>query len=147
MNIDIEDRKARFDQFREERMPVLVEFATDLGFSNPHEIILSPNKFLPGLDQWLSEQEITEDDKAWGATRFGYFIGEYFVENYNGYWLVCESKDSRYYGQYVIGGFSNVPNPNAIINPMEASWILVNEPVGRSLTSIIKEIEGSLSAA
>ena len=146
MDVDIEDRKQKFEAFLEERVPVLFEFAKNLGFKNPQDIFHSPQSFLASLSDWLSKQEISEANKPWAASRFGYFIGEYFVVRFDGGWQLCDSNDSRHYGQYVVGDFSRLDNPNVIINPMEAACNLVNEPKGRSLKTLIADIEASLNS-
>jgi hypothetical protein len=144
MNVDIEKRKESFDSFRKERMPVLHEFSSNLGFQNPHEILLLPEKFLNALDEWLSIQEIEENNRMWLATRVGYYIGEYFVVKYGGCWSVSEAKNSRYYGHYVVGDFSAFGNPNTLIEPMEAAMEFVAMPKGRSLSKLINEITEAL---
>ncbi|VAW71471.1 hypothetical protein MNBD_GAMMA12-3799 [hydrothermal vent metagenome] len=40
INLNIEERKRLFDEFESERLPVLYEFSANLGFKNPHEILL-----------------------------------------------------------------------------------------------------------
>ena len=146
MNIDINERKSHFEKFREERLPVLHEFSKNLGFANPHEILLKPGMFLEALSNWLSEQEISEDNKVWLATRVGYYIGEYFVVTYDGCWSVCETSSSRYYGRFVVGEFSAFNNPAALLDPIEAAMHFVNEPKGRSLSNLVSEITESLGA-
>jgi hypothetical protein len=144
MPIDIEKQRERFDSFREERMPVLHDFSQKLGFQNAHEILIRPTLFLEPMNDWLSEQEISNDAKNWIAVRIGYFIGELFVEKYDGCWSVCETESSRYFGHYVVGEFSSLNNPCALFDPMEAAFELVNQPQGRSLISVVNEVEESL---
>lgn len=146
MNIDIAKRKESFEAFRKERLPVLHEFSTNLGFENPHEILLSPESFLKKIHEWLSEQEIKENDKVWLTTRIGYYLGELFIIKYDGCWSVCESENSKHYGQYVINEFSAFENPNALFNPFEAAMELINEPKKRSLVNLVNEISSSLEA-
>ena len=145
MNLDIEERKKLFEAFRSERLPVLHEFSTNLGFENPHEILLLPEKYLGALDEWLSGQEITEENKIWLATRIGYYLGEYFVAKYDGSWSVCEVENSKYYGHYVVGEFTEFKD-NAIFNPIEAAMELANQPINRSLMNLVNEISSSLEA-
>ncbi|TVV44033.1 hypothetical protein [Thalassolituus sp. C2-1] len=145
MPIDIEMQKERFDSFRKERMPVLHDFSEKLGFKNAHEILINPAAFLEPISSWLSEQDISEDAKNWIIVRIGYFIGELFIEKHGGCWSVCEAPSSRFYGHYVIGGFSSFNNLNALLAPMEAAFELANQPKGRSLSAIVNEIEVGLS--
>lgn len=143
--MDIELQKEKFGQFTKERLPVLHAFSQGLGFSNSHEILNNPKSFLSSIDEWLAQQEIEEENKVWLATRIGYFIGEYFIEKYDGCWSVCEASDSRYYGYFVVGEFSGFNNTAALFDPMGAAFELTSTPKGRSLVGIIKEIEGALS--
>ncbi len=145
MSVDIEKQKERFDSFREERMPVLHDFSQKLGFQNPHEILINPEAFLEPVSNWLADQEISEEALNWIVVRIGYFLGELFVEKHDGCWSICEAPSSRYYGHYVVGEFSTFSNPNALFAPMEAAFELAKEPKGRSLSSIVSEIEGALS--
>jgi len=143
--MDIELQKENFGQFRKECLPVLHEFSQALGFHNPHEILINPENFLSSIDEWLAQQEINDENKVWLATRIGYFIGEYFAVKYDGCWSVCESPSSRYYGHYVVCEFSGFNNPSALCDPMGAAFALASMPIGRSLSGIVKEIEGALS--
>jgi len=145
MNLIIEERKEMFGKFVEERLPVLHEFAQDLKFENPHEILTNPKSFLAPIDQWLAPQQIDEEDVFKIVTKLGYFIGEYFAVEYNGCWSVCESKVSRYHGQYVVSQLSGFSNPAAQLNPLDAALKVVKMPKGRSLINVVKEIEISLN--
>ena len=146
MSLDFEKQKAGFDTFREERMPVLHDFSKKLGFKNPHEILTNPGAFLKPISDWLSKQEISEENKNWIIVRIGYFIGELFVQRHDGCWSVCDAPSSRYCGHYVVAEFSSFRNPNALFAPMEAAYELANEPKGRSLSAIVNEIEDGLSS-
>jgi hypothetical protein len=146
MPIDIEKQKSGFNLFLEDRTPILIDFVHQLGFKNSHKILNTPSYFLESLTHWLTEQDITEDDKNWITVRIGYFIGELFVEKYDGCWSVCESQNSRYFGNYIVSQFSTFNNSNALFAPMEAAYFLANEAKGRSLTAIIDEIETGLNA-
>ena len=53
---------------------MLHEFSANLGFSAPHEILIFPEKFLKSLDDWLSIQEIKEEDLPGGI-----LVGDRFV--------------------------------------------------------------------
>jgi hypothetical protein len=146
MSLDIEKQKEHFDAFREERMPVLHDFAQKLGFQNPHEILINPESFLEPISSWLSDQDVSDDAKNWIIIRIGYFLGELFVEKHGGCWSVCEAPSSRYYGHYVICEFSSFNNPSALFAPMETAFELASQSKGRSLTNIVGEIEEALSA-
>lgn len=143
--MDIERQIENFSRFRNERLPVLHEFSNSLGLQSPHEILNNPEIFLTAIDEWLSLQEISEENRVWIATRIGYYIGEFFVVKYDGCWMVCEASNSQFFGHYVVGEFSGFNNASALFDPMGAAFELASQPVGRSLAGIIKEIEGALS--
>lgn len=145
MSLDIEKQKERFNYFREERLPVLHDFSKGLGFQDPHEILIKPERFLQPISSWLSDQDISAESKNWITVRIGYFLGELFVERHGGCWSVCQAPSSRCYGHFVVGEFSSFDNANALFDPMEAAFALMDQPRGRSLVGIVKEIEESLS--
>lgn len=137
--MDLADRKAKFDGFLEERMPVLVDFVRALGFQEPHRVLNEPQLFIAGVGSWVEAQKIGGEDRAWLASRIGYLIGEYLVTQLGGHWLVCERTDSRYFGRYVVGGFSRVRNPEAVVDPMEAGMAVADGT--EKLSSLVEEIK------
>jgi len=137
--VDLVDRKAKFDGFLEERMPVLVDFVRALGFQEPHRVLNEPHLFIAGVGSWVEAQQIGVEDRAWLASRIGYLIGEYLVTQLRGHWLVCERADSRYFGRYVVGGFPQARNPEAVADPMEAGMAVVDG--SEKLTSLVEEIK------
>jgi len=137
--VDLADRKARFDDFLEERMPVLVDFVRALGFQEPHRVLNEPHLFIAGVESWVEAQKVGADNRAWLASRIGYLIGEYLVTQLGGHWLLCERTDSRYFGRYVVGGFHQARNREAVADPMEAGMAVVD---GREkLTILVEEIK------
>ena len=143
--VDLADRKAKFDAFFEERMPVLVDFVRALGFQEPHRVLNEPNLFVSGVGTWLEAQQVGAEDQAWLASRIGYLIGECLVTELDGHWLLCERSDSRYYGRYVVGGFLRVRNPEAVADPMEAAMAVVSGK--EDLAALVEEIKLALLKA
>jgi hypothetical protein len=72
-------RKAGFAVFKSERLPVLHEFCTSLGFEQPHEVLNTPGKFLAQLDSGFRRAVISEANRACFITRIGNHIGEYLA--------------------------------------------------------------------
>ena len=136
---DLADRKARFESFLVERMPVLVDFARALGFPEPHRILNEPHLFIAGVGSWVEAQQIGAEDRAWLASRIGYLIGEYLITQLGGYWLVCERADSKYFGRYVVGGFPRAHNPEAVADPMAAGMAVVAGT--EKLASLVEDIK------
>ncbi|GAA5172981.1 hypothetical protein [Viridibacterium curvum] len=146
MNPTLEARAANFPRFLEERMPVLVEFAEALGGAEPHRILKEPNLFLPGISEWLTHQAIAPEDRPWLVTRLGYFVGELFVTQFSGAWLLNETSGSRYFGRYVVGQFAAFSNQNAQFDPFDVAMEAIsNQSV--SLESLCSEVSNALRAA
>ncbi len=76
--------------------------------------------------------------------RMAYYIGEYFVQKYNGCWYVNEIPDSRYFARFVLGNF-NIPSERALmIDPFAVAEIYVSDRPPRSLESLLLEVEREL---
>lgn len=133
-------RRAEFDQWLAERMPVLRDFAAALELPDPPLIITDPERYLPPVEAWLREQVIGPDDWSWAVSRIGYFAGEVLVQRFSGCWLVCDAPSSRYFGRYVVGQFRRVPNPAAIADPIEIAAVCLSQPPGRSLAGILESV-------
>ncbi|WP_157489288.1 hypothetical protein [Lysobacter sp. Root916] len=144
---DLTKRIDNFDQFLDERMPVLYEFAQSLRLPAPHAILTDPMSVLSGISAWLALQHIEQEDRAWVLSRVGYYIGELLVTHYSGAWLVCTAPASRFYGRYVVGQFRDFDNAESLADPFEAAAVCIDEPPGRSLENIINGIVASLRAA
>lgn len=111
-------RKAGFSAFKSERLPVLHEFCTSLGFEQPHEVLNTPGKFLAQLDSGFRSAVISEANRVWFITRIGYYIGEYLATRYDGYWQVDEDPASPTFARYVVGGFSF----DGVTTPWSTQW-------------------------
>ena len=53
--IEIDRRKSGFDQFLEERMPVLKDFMVCLELPNPAMVVAQAEPYLPSIDQWIKD--------------------------------------------------------------------------------------------
>lgn len=143
----LDTRIRDFNAFHEERMPVLVHFMEVLAMPEPAMVLLHADRYLPPLDQWLQRQTISEEHRVWLLTRVTYFVGEYFVQSLNGYWLVNKYPETRTFAGYVVGGFSKISNPNAMLDPFSIADECLAEPPGRSLSKLIAEGERELRKA
>jgi hypothetical protein len=133
-------RRSEFDLWFAERMAVLRDFAAALELPDPPLIIADPEKYLPHVDAWMREQVVGPDDWAWAVSRIGYFAGEVLVQRFSGCWLVCDAPSSRYFGRYVVGRFSRVPNPAMIADPIEIAAACLSQPPGRSLANMLEMV-------
>lgn len=146
--MEILDRRRKgFDSFLEERMPVLTDFMQKLELPNPALVLIEAGKYLPALDEWLKDQVVEPSDKTWICTRLGYFVGEYLVQRFGGCWFLNELPDSRYFGHYVVGHFSQTSNPRAMVSPFVAADVCIAEPPGRSLLRLLTTVEQELVEA
>ncbi len=141
----LDSRKRGFDAFHEERMPVLVHFMELLALPEPGLVLVHAERYLPPLDQWLQQQTISDEHRAWLGARVTYFVGEYFAQILNGYWLVNEFPETRTFARYVVGGFSKISNSKAMLDPFEVADECLAEPPGRSLMKLLTEVEQELA--
>jgi len=125
-------RIAGFDTFRSERLPVLHDFCKILGFDQPHEVLITPQKFLPQLDSYFRNAVISDEDRVWFITRIGYYIGEYLVTVYDGFWQVDEDHASPTFSRYIVGNFSFDESASKV-DPFEIAQKYADTPVPRSL--------------
>lgn len=133
-------RKAGFSTFKSERLPVLHEFCTSLGFEQPHEVLNTPGKFLAQLDSGFRSAVISEANRIWFITRIGYYIGEYLATRYDGYWQVDEDPASPTFARYVVGGFSFDGVTTPMVDAMEMARQYADTPAPRSLVQEIDKV-------
>jgi len=144
---EISHRQADFDNFLDERMPVLCDFIQQLGLPDAPLVLSEADRFMPPIDRWLTDQVVTSDDRTWILTRLGYFIGEYLVQRYAGHWFLNKIPDSRFFGRYVVGQFVKVTNQNAMVDPFAVADAYLLEPPGRSLSRVLGDVDNDLSRA
>lgn len=137
----LDKRKAGFDAFFKEMMPVLTDFADRLEIASPHLIVSDPDGFLPPISEFLKLQTVEEQDFGWIVTRVGYLIGEILNSRLGGCWFVNEIPKSKYFARYVVGKFSSVSIDNTMVDPFEAAAGYLRIPPPRDLVGFIAEIE------
>jgi hypothetical protein len=140
-------RRAGFQQFYDERCPVLLELAENLAFERSDRIVLEPWLFLANLDVWFGSQAVTIDSRPWAIVRLGYWIGEALAVKYEGSWFLNEIPDSRYFLHYVVGRFKKVPINAAMLAPMDVAHQFLLEPPGRSLSKLMMLVCAELEHA
>lgn len=133
-------RKAGFAAFTSERLPVLHEFCTSLGFEQPHEVLNTPWSFLAQLDSGFRSAVISQANRVWFITRIGYYIGEYLATRYDGYWQIDEDPASPTFARYVVGDFSLDGVITPMIDPMEMARVYADTPTPRSLAKEIDKV-------
>lgn len=141
---ELQRRKATFDEFFQESVPVLVDFIESLELPDAWRVAYEPDLFLPAVDAWTSKQEVTPEDWVWVVTRIGYFIGYVFTERLGGHWLVDENPDSPHFAHYIVGNFNRLPKPNQGVEPFAVAANYLSMPPGRSLVGEIGRVESQL---
>lgn len=139
----ISERRSRFDAFFEDMMPILSEFAEDLGLANPQMIVADPGGYVEPISHFMRDQVVSEDDRVWIITRLGYFIGEVLIKRLGGCWFLNEWPETRYFLRYVVGQFDEGTRTNAMVDPFEAATGFIAQPPGRNLGQFINEIEAA----
>ncbi len=135
----LDRRRAELVNVAAESRPVADEFLARLGLwqgsSAPHFIGNSTS----AVDNWLSNQVITDEDHNWITVRLAYLIAEVIMERHGGEWLLCEDSRRRSFGRYVVG---NMPSaPGFLFDCFEAAHHLASQSPPRSLEAIIAELE------
>lgn len=143
----VEARRARFDDFVQERLGVLAEFIRLMELPEPPRVLIEAEKYLPALDQWMATEVIGEEARLWVLLRVGYFVGEYLVQRHGGYWFLNEEPDTKTFGRYVVGRFTRGVASNVAVDPFDVAAEYVGLPPGRSLTVLLDAVEEELRAA
>ncbi len=142
---ELEKMKTAFPAFLHERMPVLTEFFTDLGVSNPALVLIDAKSYIEPLESFLKDQTINLESRTWIVTRVGYFLGEYFVQEYTGDWYLNENIQSRNYLRYVVGHFDGF-NEAISIDPFEIAIAYIDSNAPRSIIQFIEEVSRELAS-
>jgi len=132
-------RKAEFDDFLAERMPVLASFAEALELENPPMIVADPQLYVPKVDEFLEMQDIQENDREWIILRLGFLIGEVLVQRLGGCWLLNDNPDSRTFLRYVVGQFAGA-RTSAMVDPFEVADVLTSQKAPRHFSAMIEEV-------
>jgi hypothetical protein len=142
----LERRQARFDRFYEELMPALVDFVERVGIKPGHGVLNQAPLYVEHLTTALSGLTVSSDeDRIWLLARVSYFIGEYLVQKYSGYWYVNDIEGSRYFARYVVGRFSALNNLVPMVDPFEVAQVFVDTPPPRQLDALLGEVESELA--
>jgi hypothetical protein len=142
------ERQAKFDNFYAELAPVLIDFIDALGIEPAQEVLKQAGDYLPYVEKALQDMAIAdEEDRKWLLVRMMYYIGEYFAQQYGGYWFVNETKGSRMFGRCVVGKFRSFPNSSLMVDPFEIASSYVDLPCPRLLAHLVAEVEMGLAGA
>lgn len=139
------DRK-RFDDFMDERLSRLAEFAGDIGINPPSLVVAEPESVLQEIDMFMSMQSVEDGDFAWIVGIMAVFVGELLVRRFGGYWLICDEASSRLLGRIVVKLCPSSPTL-VLVDPFEVSGAFVSEAPPRSLARILDEVSEGVSRA
>jgi hypothetical protein len=142
----LEQRRANFDRFLQERMPVLVDFVERLQLPNPQLVIAEPDLYLQAVSDFMQDQIVMPEDRVWVLTRLGYFIGELLIQRFSGCWHVDEDPESRFFTRYVVGQFARVPRPTSRVDPFAVADAYLSEPPRRNLSKSVEEVMREISS-
>ncbi len=142
---DLSRRKAQFNSFLEERMPVLTDFVERLELPNAAMVVVQADSFLPAVSHFMQAQEIAVEDRTWIVTRIGYFVGEWLVQKYGGCWYLNETPETRYFLRYVVGQFARLRNQNTMVDPFFVAETFVDTPCPRSLVNVLADVDSELN--
>lgn len=143
----LDRRKAGFDDFFNESMPVLVDFIGWLQLPDAWRVVNEPDRFLSAVGERLDNQIVKDDDHDWVTARLGYLIGYVLTQRLTGHWLVVEDPDSSFFARYVVGGFSGCKSARAVADPIAIAVEYLGQPPQRNLVNAIDEIEEELRRA
>lgn len=142
------ERQQKFDHFYAELAPVLVDFIDVLGIDPATEVLKQAGQYLPYVDKALQDMAIAdEEDRKWLLVRMMYFIGEYFAQQYGGYWFVNETPGSRLFGRCVVGKFTKFAKGNLMVDPFEIAVAYVDSAMPRQLSPLVAGIESGMAGA
>ncbi len=134
----LERRRDEFDAFYNELMPCLVDFVGKMGIQPSHMVLKQAATYAPLLEVALQNMLVADsEDRDWLAARMGYFIGEYFVQKFDGCWIVNDIPGSRYFARYVVGRFQGANSLQMMLDPFEMAIEYVDTPVPRPLQTLI----------
>lgn len=127
---------------------MLVDFIDALGIEPAQDVLRQAGQYLPYLERALADMAIAdEDDRKWLLVRMMYFIGEYFAQQYGGYWYVNETPGSRLFGRCVVGQFRHLGNSSLMVDPFALASSYVDMACPRTLAGLVAETESSLLGA
>jgi len=141
----LEHRRELFAAIQEELYPALSDFMSRLGLQDAPLVVRYAEQFLPAVDRWLGQQEVSPESFEWIRARVAYFLGELLVQRWKGFWFVDERPESPFFARIVVGGFERSANPGAEVDVFIAAGNYVSLPPGRSLIGALAEIEAELS--
>ena len=139
--INLTLQRQRFDEFLGQRHNTLAQFAKQLGLSDAEGFAKQPERYIEIISDALSAPVIEPTKKLAIATNLGYFIGEIFINRYDGEWTLCDDDSSSLYCHYLVNRFSAPAQETAQFSPMSAAIQFADMPPPRSLSNLLDIID------
>ncbi|PMQ16906.1 hypothetical protein [Janthinobacterium sp. AD80] len=99
-------RQANFTVFHQELAQVLVDFIGRIGIEPAVPVLKQAAQYVPLVEQALRDMAVADEaDRTWLTARIAYFVGEVFVQQYDGCWYVNDAPGSPLHARYVVGKF------------------------------------------
>lgn len=141
----IQASQAEFDAYYDALGSALVNFVERLGIQPAHEVLTNAAEYLPYIDAAMRTIAIRDESWQWVKTMLGYFIGEYFVQQYAGCWYLETRPESPHFCLHMVGGFEHGLSAEAAIEPAAVALAFLSGPVPRELAQLIEETQAQLA--
>ncbi|MCA9633520.1 MAG: hypothetical protein KC766_37980, partial [Myxococcales bacterium] len=92
--INVRTEQSVFDDFMATRFDRLADFAADIGVVPPSRVVADPPSALHEIDLFMREQNVEVEDVPWITSLLAVFVGEFLVNRFGGYWLICDDPRS-----------------------------------------------------
>ena len=142
-SIDLNKRRDLFDKFVLECNPVLIDFADLLELNNPENILTDPDAYFVVIDEYLTNQNIEDEDRSWLLVRLVYLFGVVLSKRMGADWALEDNTQSPHCGNFML----RVPTDAGLSVDVDLFGILqkyIDEPVGRSLRKYLDQVSVGL---
>src|SRR5450830_1001281 len=140
----LQQSQAGFDAYYDALGTSLVNFVERLGIQPAHEVLTNAAEYLPYIDAAMRTIVIRDESWQWVKTMLGYFIGEYFVQQYAGCWYVETRAESPHFCRYMVGGFEHGLPLDAAIDPEALALAFLGQSAQRELAKLIEDAQTRL---
>lgn len=140
-------RQANFTVFHQELAQVLVDFIGRIGIEPAAPVLKQAAQYVPLVEQALRDMAVADEaDRTWLTARIAYFVGEVFVQQYDGCWYVNDAPGSPRHARYVVGKFATPAHAAMPVDPFELAQAYVAAPLPRGLATLLADMHANLRA-
>lgn len=138
-------RQANFTVFHQELAEVLVDFIGRIGIEPAAPVLKQAAQYVPLVEQALRDMAVADEaDRTWLTARIAYFLGEVFVQQYDGCWYVNDAPGSPLHARYVVGKFAKPAQAAMPVDPFGLAQAYVAAPVPRGLATLLADMHAKL---